>query len=847
MQGHWGDALLSAGMLAATYLGGRALGSLGKYGAEAEEGGASALTGAEHDAEGGIGDSVRGAEGNGAAVCETDPVDVVSGWMLTHETDLTLAGVLPLVLRRAYASGYGTGRLFGAGWASTLDQRLAINEAGIHFAGDDAQTLHYPVPSAGEPVLPGRGDRWPLVWDRATDEIRISDPRSGRTRHFAVVHFGDEVGRIRDLTAITDRNGNRISILRTDDGTPFGVEHSGGYRIAVDAAVTAQGPRVTGLRLLDGSEHGVTIKKFGYDGHGRLTEVTDSSGVPLRYEHDAADRVTAWIDRTGYRYTYEYDHTGRVVRTGGDEGSMAATLVHDEDGRTTTITDAAGGVTEYRYDEAGHVTQVTDALGAVTRFEHDEAGRIAARTDALGHTTRISRDANGDVTHVARPDGTSIGIAYHETLRAPVRIVGPDNAVWRYSHDAAGNLVRTVDPAGSVFEFSYDEHGAVVSSSDALGHVTAIATDGAGLPVAVTNPLGTVNRVRRDAFGRPVEFTGPHGVDLRLGWTTEGRPAWRTTADGVRSTWRYDAAGNLLEHQDPNGGTTAFEYGPFAKPTARTGADGHRIEFAYDAELHLTSVTDPLGRAWRYAYDAAGRLVGETDFGGRNVAYRHDALGRVVERVNGAGQAVRLERDPLGRVVAQTEAFGGVTRFGYDPAGRMTAAGGATGSLTYARDVLGRIVAESVDGRTLESTYDNAGRRTRRVTPTGAVSDWSFDAAGKPLSLDTSLGGALSFAYDGAGHEVSRRLGPITELTQTFDELGRLTGQLIRAQEPDSAGGSRTLQHREYSYRADGVPIGISDLLRGDRLFALDPVPMSTPSGTSSPRGRTGTRATACG
>lgn len=829
MQGHWGDALLSAGMLAATYVGGRALGSLGgkvlgKLGTEAEEGGASALTGAEHGAEGGIGDGVRGAEGNNAAVCETDPVDVVSGWMLTDETDLTLAGVLPVVLRRAYASGYTTGRLFGPGWASTLDQRLAVNAAGLHFAGDDAQTLHYPTPAGDEPVLPGRGARWPLVWDRATDEIRITDPRSGQTRHFALVHFHNEAGQIRDLTAVTDRNGNRISILRTDDGTPVGVEHSGGYRVAVDSTVLAQGPRITGLRLLDGSEDGVLVKQFRYDDGARLIEVVDSSGVPLRYEHDEADRVTAWIDRVGYRYTYEYDSGGKVVRTGGDDGFMAATLVHDEDARTTTITNAVGGVTRYRYDEAGHITQVTDALGGVTMFEHDDVGQVVVRTDALGHTTRITRDANGDVTHVARPDETNIGIAYHEALRTPVQITGPDGAIWRYAHDAAGNVVRAVDPAGSVFVLSYDAHGAVISSTDALGHVTAIATDGAGLPVAVTDPLGAVSRIRRDAFGRPVEFAGPNGVDLALGWTTEGLPAWRTTADGVRSTWRYDAAGNLLEHQDPNGGVTAFEYGPFAKPVARTGADGARVEFAYDAELRLTSVTNPLGQAWRYAYDAAGNLVGETDFGGRGLTYRHDALGRVVERVNGAGQAVRLERDALGRVVAQSEEIGGVTRFEYDRAGRMSSALGAAGSLSYTRDVLGRIVGETVDGRTLQSAYDGAGRRTRRVTPTGAVSEWAFNPVGKPVSLDTSLGGALSFGYDGAGHEVSRLLGPVTELVQTFDEMGRLAGQLVQAHEQGTAGGARTLQQREYSYRADGAPVGISDLLRGTRTYALDPI-----------------------
>lgn len=134
--------------------------------------------------------------------------------MITADTDLALPGVLPLVLRRAYSSGYATGRLFGPGWSSTVDQRLSVNDAGIHFVGDDGETVHYPVPASGQESLPVRGARLPLTWDRETDEIRVTDRANGRTLYFPVVHYSDEVGQIRDLTAITDRNGNRIGIER---------------------------------------------------------------------------------------------------------------------------------------------------------------------------------------------------------------------------------------------------------------------------------------------------------------------------------------------------------------------------------------------------------------------------------------------------------------------------------------------------------------------------------------------------------------------------------------------------------------------------------------------------------
>jgi len=341
MQGHWGDALMGAGMLGVTFLGGKALEKFGgKF----------------------LGKEAHEAEGSESSFCKIDPIDVVSGQMLTDETDLSLPGVLPVILRRSYASAYETGRLFGPGWSSTLDQRVAVNAAGIHFAGDDSQILHYALPEGDSPVLPERGARWPLVWDRQTDEIRIADPWSGLTRHFAVVHHSEDVAQIRDLTAISDRNGNRTDFVRDERGTPVAVEHAG-YHVAVEASDTAAGVRVTGLRLLDGSPDGVTVKRFQYDDRGRLVGVVDSSNLPYNYEYDDADRIVAWVDRVGYRYVYEYDEGSRVVHTRGDGGYLSGSFAYDDEHQTTVFTNSLGDSITYVYDELGHLISVTDPLG----------------------------------------------------------------------------------------------------------------------------------------------------------------------------------------------------------------------------------------------------------------------------------------------------------------------------------------------------------------------------------------------------------------------------------------------------------------------------------------------------
>ena len=844
MQGHFGDALMGAGMLGATFLGGKALDAvggkiLGKLGGEAEGEERNVVNSVEGDAKGEAG--AIGAEArstDGVSNCSTggDPVDLVSGQMVTSEVDLELPGVLPVVLRRAYASGYETGRLFGPGWSSTLDQRLSINDAGIHFAGDDGQILHYPIPDDDQQVLPLRGARWPLIWDRRSDEIRIADPWAGSTWHFPVAHYREEDGQIRDLMAITDRHDNRISILRDEYGTPTGLEHPG-YRLTIDTVVTGAGLRVSGIELLGADNpSGVLVKQYRYDEHGRLTGVINSSGLPYTYEWDDADRITAWVDRVGYRYAYEYGTDGRVARGGGDGGYLSASFEYHDDERTTILTDSLGHQTTYRYDEYGHIAAVVDPVGNVTFTSHDRDGNLLSRVDPLGASTRYERDADGNIIRLITADGAVTQIernTFHQITVARL----PDGAVWRRGYDERGCLTAVTDPTGAVHTFTYAENGAPNGGTDPLGSAVQIETNAAGLPIAATDPFGSVTRVERDDFGRTVAVTDPLGARTEVGWTLEGYKAWYVGPDGGRTTWSYDAEGRQLSTTGPTGATTAFEPGPFGYSIARTDSNGLRHDFLYDTELRLVEVTSPSQETWRYRYDPAGRLESETDFIGRTLAYEYDAAGRLVGHTTGLGEQISLVRDVVGRVVGRSTPDGTFT-YRYDAAGRLVDAAGPGTSVTYRRDLLGRVVAENVNGLTCTFGYDAAGRRTKRTTPGGAVSDWRFDAAGRAAALDTGIG-LLAFTHDVAGRETERAWGANVWLAQEFDAASRPSRQRLWTGDQASASGldsidghfevgaaaaNRLLLGREYTWRMDGVPEQVTDTLRGTRHYTVDRV-----------------------
>jgi RHS repeat-associated protein len=749
-----------------------------------------------------------------------DPIDVATGDMALARTDVELPGVLPLILERTHISSYRWGGWFGPSWASTLDQRVQADDEGLVYAAADGARLCFPLPDpeTNEPVRPMTpGSRLTLCWDAETDgAVRVTDPDAGLTHVFhSPVPAADDTAVDLPLQHILDRNGNRITVEYAEGDLPSAVVHSGGYRIALDHDASLS--RITGLRLLDPADPdgpGTVLLAFGYDEQGRLNEEIDSSGLPMRYTYDAEGRITSWTDGNDTTYRYTYDEWGRVVATGGTGDALASTLTYDED-RTTRVTDSLGHTRVYEHNEALRLVRETDPLGNVTLREWDEELRLVAVTDPLGAVRRYVYDERGRVLRVVRPDGAELRSEY-DPSGLPTVITGPDGAVWHQEYNERGDRVSVTDPVGAITRFTYNDLGHLTSVTDALGHTTRVRCDSAGLPVEITDPLGASTTYTRDIAGRPSVITDPLGNSTRLEWTVEGRLIRRSTADGSSEVWAYDAEGNCTAHSDATGAVTRFEYTYFDLPASRTGPDGVRHSFTYDTELRLARVTNPQGQSWSYGYDPAGQLISETDFDGRTVTYAHDGAGRLSACTNVLGQIARFERDVLGLVTRKT-ADDRVTAFTYTRTGRLATAATSESTLLLAYDPAGRLLSETVNGRATRYEYDLMGHRTRRITPSGAVSSWSHDAAGRRVAL-VSGDRTIRFTYDAAGRELSRLIGTTTTLSHSFDRLGRLTAQSV------VGATGETVQKRGYVYRADGHLARVDDQLNGTRHFELDPV-----------------------
>ncbi|MFG2227743.1 DUF6531 domain-containing protein [Streptomyces sp. NPDC048644] len=554
-----------------------------------------------------------------------DPIDLVSGEMVLTETDVRLPGLLDLVIERTHLSSYRCGQWFGSSWASTLDQRLEADERGLVLAtADDGMLLSYDVPAPDTPALPHHGPRRELRWDGTpAGEIQVTDRGTGHTLHFlpaSVTPAEAAAGRVTlPLEALSDRNGHRVDIWRDDDGTPFEIRHSGGYRIAVDT----DGDRVVALRLLgtEDGDAGTVLRRYSYD-DGRLAAVTDALGHTWDYAYNEVGRLVRESDFQGRTVEYRPDPTGELAARTNAAGCTTV-FVRDELGRTIEE-HSADGIATFVRDPAGCLLRSANDTTTVTQT-YDVLGRKLSE-DVNGRTTSWTYDALGQRTSRRTPSGVLSTWSYDAAGRPEALDVGGDRV--SFTFDDADREVRRLIGPGLVLSQEWDIAGRLSSQAVTLGAGTlqqrAYTYRADGHLSGITDSAGGTRRFELDPDGR---VTAVRAQD----WS---------------ETYAYDSAGNLTHAEAPGDETAGSERTFAGNRLQRCG----RHTYAYDEDGRLVRRTTRLlngqTRTARFTWNTADQLTDAVLADGTHWTYEYDATGRrtVKRRLDGDGTAAEETR-----------------------------------------------------------------------------------------------------------------------------------------------------------------------------------------------------------
>jgi RHS repeat-associated protein len=714
-----------------------------------------------------------------------DPVDLGTGIFTVEKTDLLLPARIPISIRRTYRSDDTRQGFFGIGWnLGIYDSRLTSNGDTLVLTMSDQNTFQFRPNGLGQwtstesfllgavlTQLPGE----------FSFQIRYKD---------GIIHTYDRIvgfANTGGLSAITDRNGNTVTITR-DSPAPgvFGLitqitEPAGrSYTLTYDGV-----GRVTSV-----TDPIARRVLYTYDVEGHLETVTDPAGGVTRYIYDAQHRITSITDPRNIAFlTNEYDPQGRIIRqTQADGGIWQFSYALIGPSLTETrVTDPRGNTTAHRFSSTGQPLSTTDALGQTTIYEYARNTNLLLNsTDPLGRTRRWEYDALGNLTRMVDPAARPRIFTYEPTFNRVTSITDALNQATALEYDAQGNLTAIVDPLTHRTTLGYNSLGQVITTTDPLNNTTSFTYDGVGNLVGIADPLGNTSLRVYDAVSRLTQQIDPRGMPTSFVY--DGRSRTTRILDALAGVTRfsYDGNGNLLTVTDARNSTTSH---------------------SYDAMDRLQMRTDPVNVTESFEYDGVGNLTRHSDRKGQAATFICDSLNRRTGSVY-ADSSVSLTIDAVGRLTQATDTVGGTIENAYDVLDRLTAQTSALGTLAYQYDAMGRRTALMVSGQTpVKYTWDSASRVTQ-IGQGSQIVTLEYDSSGRRVRL--TLPNQVSTEYQ---HDPASRLtaliyrnaaGQLGNVTYTYDRAGNRTGTggaFARTLLPDSiAVGTYTTANRQIAF-----------------------------------------------
>ena len=695
-------------------------------------------------------------------------------------------------------------------------------------------------------------------YDQAGNAVRVTDPRgtanpASPLAAYTVTSKYDFLGRVSQVTSPSvniDVKGSSTTAGQPTETTGYDT-----FGEVTDSS-DANGNHSTSTFDTSGRNTTITHPTYTPPGASAITPVET-------FSFDLVGNMTSRVDRLGQTWTFEFDSFNQAVRQTAPKptpgGSNPVTIsAFDAVGNLTSATDPTGAVTNYTYDNLNRqrtVAQVVRPYGGVgstqtytTQYDYDTLGHLTSTTDPSGAVT----------TQVWSP----VGDLLQRTLPAS----GAGIARTTMTYDLSSRVMTTTDPLGRAVTNVYDtagrvatvEHYASAASGGALLSTNTFAYDKASNRTSSTTPEGDTTTYTFDALNQLRTVTVPTEVAPRAWWklgNTAGTTATDSGTNGFNGTFngtytlnqtgapngitnpsvsfaggnvdvpvaavtgstrsyavwfKTSGSGVLLSKENAASGTTPTSFTPLiyvgtdgklragTSPTALITSPStvnnnawHRaalnitpesVTLYLDGSKLLTIAAPTVNDSWATkAYIATGYTAGYPATTGGWMPFAG-----LIDEVGTQDQPLKAVETGT-YAAAQIHTPGTIaTTYGYDSAGNPTKVVDGKGSTwwtTYntwnlpesqiepSKDIA---PVEPETNRTFTVVYNAAGLVTDDRQPGAITITNTYDQLGR-ITAQTGIGaaGSRSFAYDQANH-IAAASHPTGTITYAYDDRGLL-------------------------------------------------------------------------
>ncbi|OOG53327.1 hypothetical protein [Rhodanobacter sp. C03] len=511
--------------------------------------------------------------------------------------------------------------------------------------------------------------------------------------------------------------------------------------------------------------------------------------------------------------------------------TTSESLVVDDLGQISSITDQNGHTTGYTYDPVGRIASITYPTGDEvawnsTTFQYNFAS--AERGIAAGHWDRTTTT------------GSAVTTTYFDAMLRPVlsdtSIPGTDISTgtaydWKgqptftsYPVSGAASLSTLLADPGTHHQYDALERVTQVQQDSELGALTSSTIYLSGAGEQVTDPKSNVTTTHYQVFDEPsysapILVQAPNGVTQAINRDVYGNPLSINQSglyngsenDSVTKNLYYDSYHRLCLTTEPESGSEAMGYdGANNKAWSATGlsltgacatagqiAPTAMTQYTYYPTNRVHTIVPPAGtQSTSYLYDAVGNLKqatsGLTVWNG-TYNYRNMPMTDTLSVVGQSTVSLGYSHDANGHLAAVAYPGGGSNGgnqaivYGPDALGRPTEVGSYASGITYWPNGQvagftygnGTVYAASQNERQLLSNFSYTAGTTTQLSE-GMVYD--ADANIKTVTDPTGLR-SKSFGYDGLNRLTSAvAAGLSINESYTYDALNNLRSRVTGGQ-----------------------------------------------------------------
>jgi RHS repeat-associated protein len=558
-----------------------------------------------------------------------------------------------------------------------------------------------------------RRDRHEAVREPVTGDI-LSE------RVFAESRAYDELDRV---TSVTDSLGNSWSYSydsrsnRTRTADPLGnvtrVEFDiYGRPIASFVDITTTG-------LGGGAPLPPLVTRYGFDGNGNITNVTDPLGRQTNWVFDAFDRCRRMTYPDLSSAEIQYDADGNIVSTTDNNGLV----------RLRTI-DALGRTTRVEVDRKGVPAGITVEGANVEIYAYDGLGRLREEQNDFTHRQIAPNSLNWIPRETVAFTTPAAPMANVLTLRRTFNDAGertgviyPEGRELRFTRNASGQITRIESLAVGLsypgHPATTDQHSIAAFDYSGLQRSTARLGNGATTSWSYDGNNRAIQIQHFAAGGAPLVrlqqlFDAAGNVRLRNEFSAAGN---------VGESYRYDSAYRLTRtEQNPD--PPIVDPRPLAPPTADLP------DLIAKRQADIDALIGPFAQipgSFTWAYDNAGNRREERPLAGPPIEYVRNQLDQYTT-VDGAARTY----DRNGNLLSD-----GLRKYRYDSLNRLV-----------------RVLDEKTGADIVHFFYDATGRRILEISG-GALRHLLYDW----LNVITEYQGGVPSAQfvhgDGVDHVVA--------------------------------------------------------------------------------------------